>query len=32
MIWLGYADYFPGDIKKLALEMLREQGPPAATP
>lgn len=31
MIWLGYADYFPGDIKKLALELLRQQPPPAAT-
>jgi thiol-disulfide isomerase/thioredoxin len=30
MIWLGYADYFPADIKKLALEMLRQQAPPAA--
>lgn len=32
MIWLGYADYFPRDIKKLALEMLRALPPPAATP
>lgn len=31
MIWLGYADYFPADIKKLALELLHRQGPPAAT-
>lgn len=23
MIWLGYADYFPRDIKRLALEMLQ---------
>ncbi|MCC2657470.1 MAG: TlpA family protein disulfide reductase [Panacagrimonas sp.] len=32
MIWLGYADYFPADIKKLALEMLRAQPPPATSP
>ena len=32
MIWLGYADYFPADIKKLALEMLRAQGPPSTPP
>ncbi len=30
MIWLGYADYFPRDIKKLTLELL--QHPPTATP
>ena len=30
MIWLGYADYFGADIKKVALELLRQQGP--ATP
>lgn len=29
MIWLGYADYFPRDIKKLSLELL---GPPPGYP
>lgn len=28
MIWLGYADYFANDIKKLAIELLRQGGPP----
>ena len=37
MIWLGYADYFAADIKKMALELLRQVAPPqvpaaAATP
>lgn len=28
MIWLGYADYFADDIKKLSIELLRKLGPP----
>lgn len=27
MIWLGYADYFPRDIKKLALELIQQTTP-----
>lgn len=27
MIWLGYADYFADDIKKLAIELLRQTAP-----
>jgi len=29
MIWLGYADYFPRDIKKLTLELLTQTAPAA---
>lgn len=32
MIWLGYADYFANDIKKLAIELLRQGGPPTLPP
>lgn len=35
MIWLGYADYFGDDIKKVALELLKRQdvsGQPAPKP
>jgi len=32
MIWLGYADYFPSDIKKLTLELLSQTAPAAASP
>jgi thiol-disulfide isomerase/thioredoxin len=28
MIWLGYADNFTDDIQKMALELLRDSGPP----
>lgn len=29
MIWLGYADYFADDIKKMSVELLRKLGPPS---
>ena len=32
MIWLGYADYFGDDIKKVALELLRQQPGGATRP
>lgn len=32
MIWLGYADYFPRDIKRLALELLEQTGSGKAGP
>ncbi|MGQ0698134.1 MAG: peroxiredoxin family protein [Panacagrimonas sp.] len=35
MIWLGYADYFGDDIKKMAIEVLQQTGapkPPTAAP
>lgn len=32
MIWLGYADYFANDIKKLAIELLRQTTPAAPAP
>lgn len=32
MIWLGYADYFAGDIKQKALEVLQRTGTPKAVP
>lgn len=32
MIWLGYADYFADDIKRMSVELLRKLGPPTPRP